>query len=129
MEKDKYTIEDLSEITGYNRRTIRYYIQEGLLAPPAGRGRGGFYYDSHIQSLLKIKSMQRQGISIASMARFLEKEEPEQALPQREIVVRYDIAPGVEVSVSRDVETREQRKIEDLVRIARSIMKGEKGHE
>ncbi|MCK4823506.1 MerR family transcriptional regulator, partial [bacterium] len=31
------------------RRTIRYYIQEGLLEPPAGRGRGGFYYDSHLQ--------------------------------------------------------------------------------
>ena len=42
----KYTIEELSNLTGFSRRTIRYYIQENIIKPPSGRGRGGFYYNS-----------------------------------------------------------------------------------
>jgi DNA-binding transcriptional MerR regulator len=67
MERKTYTIEELGELTGYTRRTILYYVQEGLIDPPAGRGRGGFYYDSHIQQLLRIKSFQEKGIGITAM--------------------------------------------------------------
>ena len=31
MEDPKYTIQELSELTGFSLRTIRYYVQEGLI--------------------------------------------------------------------------------------------------
>ena len=57
MEEKTYTIDELSDMTGYSRRTIRYYVQQGLIGAPAGRGRGGFYYDSHLQKLKEIRAL------------------------------------------------------------------------
>ncbi len=37
MESDKkFRLEDLAELTGIPRRTIRFYIQKGYVAPPLG---------------------------------------------------------------------------------------------
>jgi len=71
MKRKRYTIQELSELTGFSRRTIRYYIQEGLLEPPAGRGRGGFYYDSHLKKLSKIRQFQNQGLKLDSISQIL----------------------------------------------------------
>jgi DNA-binding transcriptional MerR regulator len=125
MENKKYTIEELSELTGYTRRTIRYYVQEGLIDPPAGRGRGGFYYDSHIQQLLQIKSFQEKGIGITAMLSLMKKEVTDPVLPSREIMVRYQIVPGIEVNISREIEIKEPKKVLELIRVVKSIAKGD----
>jgi len=125
MEKKKYTIEELGELTGYTRRTIRYYVQEGLIDPPAGRGRGGFYYDSHVQQLLQIKSFQEKGIGITAMVSLMKKEAVEPVLPSREVMVKYQIVPGIEVNISREMEIKEPKKVLEIIRIAKSIAKGD----
>lgn len=125
MEQRKYTIEELGEITGFTRRTIRYYVQEGLIEPPAGRGRGGFYYDSHVQQLLRIRSFQEKGIGINAMLSMMEEEKNETLLPSRQVMVRYEIVPGIEINVSREIETKEPKKILELIRIAKSIAREE----
>ena len=123
MEDKKHTIEELSGISGFSIRTIRYYIQEGLLAPPPGRGRGGFYFDSHLKRLLEIKALQDQGLKLASIQEVLRKEEgPALTGPERHVWVKYLIAPGIEFHVSRDSEEKERRNIADIVRIAKSIL-------
>src|SRR4029450_12323962 len=38
-----YAIGELADLGGISRRTIRYYVQEGLLPPPLGLGRGNHY--------------------------------------------------------------------------------------
>jgi DNA-binding transcriptional MerR regulator len=124
MTTDKYTIEALSELTGFTRRTIRYYVQEGLIDPPAGRGRGGFYYDSHLQRLLQIKAYQQKGMGISAMAAILKEEPLELEIPAREVIIRYEIAPGIELNVSREAETREPKKILELIRLAKAIAQG-----
>jgi DNA-binding transcriptional MerR regulator len=65
--KNRFTIDDLIERTGLSRRTIRFYIERGLLAPPAGRGRGGFYDASHLARLLEIKTARENGSSLKSI--------------------------------------------------------------
>ncbi|MCU0597515.1 MAG: hypothetical protein MUC98_18905 [Desulfobacterota bacterium] len=42
----------------------------------------------------------------------------------REIWVRYPIAEGIEIHISRDVEEKERKKLDEIVRVARSILKG-----
>ncbi len=127
MEIKQYTIEDLCELTGFSRRTIRYYVQEGLLDPPAGRGRGGFYFDSHLETLLRIKSLQDKGLRLSAILPLLKQAElPDkpQDLGAREIWVRYPITQGVEIHISRDLEEKERKKLDEIVRVARSILKG-----
>jgi len=142
MDTKRYTIHELSERTGFTRRTIRYYVQEGLLAPPAGRGRGGFYYDSHLQRLLEIRSLQGRGFRLDAIGEVLRKEPgagtprgeaspervappPPPRAPQRELWVRYPVAPGVEVHVSRETEEARRRDVLEAVRLARSILQSE----
>ena len=125
MERKTYTIEELGELTGYTRRTIRYYVQEGLIDPPAGRGRGGYYYDSHIQQLLQIKSFQEKGIGITAMVSLMKKETFEPVLPSREVIIRYEIVPGIEVNISREMEIKEPKKVLEIIRIAKSIARGD----
>jgi DNA-binding transcriptional MerR regulator len=125
MNGHKYTIDELAELTGYPRRTIRYYVQEGLIAPPAGRGRGGFYYDSHLERLRLIKAYQEKGIRISAITAMLKKEEPErEAIPSRNVMIRYEIAPGIELNVSREQEISEPSTILEIIRIAKAIVQG-----
>lgn len=128
MCKKHYTIEDLCELTGYSRRTIRYYIQEGLVDPPAGRGRGGFYFDSQLKRLLEIKSLQDKGMKLSAILEFLKKGNEPELLPGREVWVRYKIDQGIEIHISRDLEEKERKKTIEIIRIARTILEsgGEK---
>ena len=125
MDPAKYTIDQLVEMSGFSRRAIRYYIQENLLAPPAGRGRGGFYNDSHLAHLQRIRSLRSQGLSLMAIKRLTESVDTEQVLYPREVWAKYDIAPGMEINVRRDVEASSARKLNDIIRIAISIMKEE----
>jgi DNA-binding transcriptional MerR regulator len=61
MNQGRYLIEELCGLTGFTRRTVRYYVQEGLVDPPAGRGRGGYYSDLHVAQLARIRVLQEQG--------------------------------------------------------------------
>jgi DNA-binding transcriptional MerR regulator len=127
METKQYTIEDLCDLTGFSRRTIRYYVQEGLIDPPAGRGRGGFYFDSHLEKLLKIKSLQDKGLRLSAILPVLKQRDlpqPQQEIVVREVWVRYPIVDGVEIHISRDLEEKERKKLDEIVRVARSILKG-----
>ncbi len=123
METPRYTIDELAEKTGYSRRTIRYYVQEGILEPPAGRGRGGFYNDSHLATLRRVRAQQEQGLTLSTMVRFNKSEAEPQSATTREVWARYEVIPGLELHVSRDLEGRELRKLLEIVRMARAIMK------
>lgn len=50
----RYTIGDLEAETGFNQRTIRYYITQGLLAPAHGRGPSATYNLGHLLRLRMI---------------------------------------------------------------------------
>ncbi|MBU2497655.1 MAG: helix-turn-helix domain-containing protein [Proteobacteria bacterium] len=124
MEENKYTIEDLCDFTGYTRRTIRYYVQEGLLEPPAGRGRGGFYFDSHLERLREIKALQEKGLKLQEIMALLKEGAKPALAPLREIWIRYPVLPGIEIHVSRDLDETARGKVNEIVRVAKSILKG-----
>ena len=130
MKGKKYTIQDLCDLTGYTRRTIRYYIQEGLLDPPAGRGRGGFYFDSHLKRLLEIKAHQDRGLKLAAIQELAKKGKEPEPLPSRELWAKYPIGRGIEIHINRDLEEKESRNIAEIIRVARRILEsGGKKHE
>lgn len=59
-----YDINDLAEQMGTPRRTIRYYVEIGLLPPPEGAGRAAMYGDEHLERLAAIKRLQSQGLTL-----------------------------------------------------------------
>jgi DNA-binding transcriptional MerR regulator len=121
----KYTIEELSNLTGLSRRTIRYYIQKNIIKPPSGRGRGGFYYDSHLSNLLKIRSLQEKKLNLNSIKDILKGTErvvkEDLKTYTRNLRVRYEIVPGLEINISRSLEEKKSKKILEIIRLIKSI--------
>lgn len=66
----KFSLEELSRLTGVPRRTIRYYIQRGLVTPPEGEKRGSFYTTTHLEQLLRVKRLTEQHIPLAEIPSF-----------------------------------------------------------
>ncbi len=62
----RYGVEELAGLAGVSRRTVRYYVQEGLLPPPFGLGRGRHYGPAHLEPLIRLKSLQEQGLTLAA---------------------------------------------------------------
>jgi len=56
-----YTIDDLQRMTGVPRRTIRLYIQRGLVPPALGRGRGRHYGEAHRIAIQRVQDLKRAG--------------------------------------------------------------------
>ena len=120
----KYTIEEISILTGFSRRTIRYYIQENIIEPPSGRGRGGFYYNSHLSDLLKIRSLQEKGLNLSFIKDILKGTEravkEDSQIYARDLRVRYKIVPGLEINISRSLEEKKSKKILEIIRLIKS---------
>ena len=57
----RYAIGDLARLAGVSRRTVRYYVQEGLIPAPHGVGRGNHYGQEHLDQILLVKTMQESG--------------------------------------------------------------------
>lgn len=125
MLEKKFTIDELSSLTGYSRRTIRYYIQIGLLEPPAGRGRGGFYNDSHLNKLKQIKVLNERGMSLSAIIDYFEAGGISDESYQRDIFIKYEILPGIELLVRKDIDEAKKKKIFEIVKVAKSIIKEE----
>jgi DNA-binding transcriptional MerR regulator len=63
----RYTIADLEERTGLPARTIRYYVQQGLIPPAHGRGPSATYDESHMLRLQAVESLKEQRMSLAEI--------------------------------------------------------------
>ncbi len=107
-------IDELCARTGFTRRTVRYYVAEGLLPPPAGRGRGGFYGRAHVARLEAIRALRARGLGLEAIRRLLAGETGARSLdpspipppPRRALVARYPLAAGVVLEVTREAEER-----------------------
>ena len=68
----EYTIEALSKRVGLQRRTIRNYINQGLLRGPESLGRNARYTDYHVKRLKLIKQMKNVlNLSLSEIRRLL----------------------------------------------------------
>lgn len=92
------------------------------MEPPAGRGRGGFYFDSHLNRLLEIKSLQDKGLKLAAISEILTADESPKTSEEAEAWSKYTIKPGFEIHVSEGLATKDKTAISKIIRLARSIL-------
>lgn len=60
----EFTLEDIAALAELPRRTVRYYIQLGLMDRPHGIGKGAYYTHQHVEQLLLIKKWSQAGLSL-----------------------------------------------------------------
>jgi hypothetical protein len=63
----KYTAETLAFRAGVPLRTVRFYLQEKLLDPPLGRGRGAHFTDHHLAQLQQARMLQNAGFTLEAI--------------------------------------------------------------
>jgi DNA-binding transcriptional MerR regulator len=70
MQEQELTLEELSERTGVEARTLRSWVSEGLLAPPLKSGRGAKYPASNADRALAVRALKDlYGLSLAEIGR------------------------------------------------------------
>jgi DNA-binding transcriptional MerR regulator len=57
-----WVLAELAALTGQPRRTIRYYVEQGLLGRPEFRGTATRYQRSHLLRLLAIQRLKSEGV-------------------------------------------------------------------
>jgi DNA-binding transcriptional MerR regulator len=66
-----YDLSDLSDLAGVTPRTVRYYIQQGLLPSPGTSGPGTRYGEGHLRRLRLIRRLQREHLPLSEIRRQL----------------------------------------------------------
>lgn len=100
-----YGIDELADRAGVSRRTVRYYVQRGLLPAPTGVGRGKHYTEAHLARLVRIRELQESGVSLAEVAARLSgavsprPHEPSREEPMQSTWTRVRITDDVELFV------------------------------
>ena len=67
----KRTFNELCTLVEMPIRTVRYYIQKGLVSAPEGSRKGAYYTQKHLDELLAIRKWQRVGLSLERIRELL----------------------------------------------------------
>jgi DNA-binding transcriptional MerR regulator len=121
---DSFSLDELCSLTGIPKRTIRYYVQLGLMDRPEGETRAARYGQKHLEQLLLIKKWSAAGVSLDRIADLLRGEPPpvpaRQAVPGSvEVRSHLVVAPGVELVIE---PSRAGLSPEHVRAFARSVM-------
>jgi DNA-binding transcriptional MerR regulator len=103
--EQEFSISELCTLTDLTARTVRFYIQQGLVSRPTGEKKGAKYNESHLNQLLSIKKWQAAGLSLERIRELL-TEPAANNVPLRpkwpgmvEVWSHLHIADGVELNI------------------------------
>ena len=71
MDPQKFTLDELCKLTDFSARTVRYYMQLGLVDRPIGETRAAHYTNKHLDQLILIKRLTDSGISLERVGEVL----------------------------------------------------------
>ncbi|QDY79936.1 MerR family transcriptional regulator [Streptomyces qinzhouensis] len=111
------TVDELAARAGVTVRTIRFYGTRGLLPPPViGPRRVGHYGPGHLSRLALIEELQRQGMTLAAVERYLEQLPPDigaHDLAIHRALVASWVPDSAEVVTREQLERRLGRRLGD----------------
>jgi DNA-binding transcriptional MerR regulator len=99
-----FSLDELCSLVDLPKRTIRFYIQQGLVERPDGDSpRGAYYTDRHVEQLLAVRKWKDAGLSLERIAQILSGVSAEDIPPaphrpgEVEVWSRIHLAEGVEL--------------------------------
>lgn len=101
----RLSLDQLGALTETPRRTVRYYIQLGLVDRPIGETRAAYYTDRHVEQLLTIRKWTEAGLPLERVRQLLEGADPEVPPPPPrkrgsvEVMSHLVVDDGVELVV------------------------------
>ncbi len=98
-------LDELCGLANLPRRTVRYYIQIGLVDRPIGETRAAYYTGRHLTQLLTIRKWTDAGLSLERVRELLEGADPAVPPPRPrqpgsvEVMSHLTVADGVELVI------------------------------
>ena len=96
-----FTIDQLSVLTDLPLRTIRYYIQLGLVDRHEGDRKHARYTQKHLDQLLQVRSMADKGTSLERIKQLIHgittPLPPPKVAGDISVISKVFVAPGVEL--------------------------------
>lgn len=134
----EYSIQQLSEQTSLPRRTIHFYVQQGLMPPPDGAGVGTRYFDKHLMCLRLITLLKRGGYRLDEIrSRLQGMDETEMStlildldvlaapapvfLPTSQPFAHYGLPAGMTLLVPASLNSVERQKLAELLKAVSEI--------
>ena len=146
MSDETYKLDELAKAGGTSPRTVRYYVQRGLLPPPIFKGKDSAYGRDHLVRLQAIKKLQGDYLPLDAIAAELEGKAIEEieaiaksgprpvpspdVRPQQIVVTtplvradswrRHEIARGLEIHLADDASTETKSLAENILKLISS---------
>mgnify|MGYP002336525579 CR=1 FL=1 len=104
-ESKTFTLDEIAAFAELPRRTVRYYIQSGLIDRPHGVGKGAYYTQRHVEQLLLVRKWQLAGLTLERIGELLKQQDtgPLPPTPRRagtvEVWSHLVVADGVELTL------------------------------
>ena len=120
----QFTLNELCVLADLPVRTLRYYVQNGLVDRPAGETRAARYGSRHLEQVLLIKKWTSAGVSLERVRELLRGEEPTVPAKSRkagsiEVCSHLQVADGLEMVIE---PSRAQMTPEQVRAFARGVM-------
>lgn len=145
MDGTTYKLDELAKAAGTSPRTVRYYVQRGLIPPPSFRGKDSSYSREHLVRLQAIKKLQDAYLPLDAIAAELEGKSIEEIeailhakretaevapvvvvtpMPMTRAWRRVELAKGVELHVADDAPLSAKELAEKILNEVSSLQKG-----
>jgi DNA-binding transcriptional MerR regulator len=116
-----FSLDELCTLTDLPKRTVRYYMQMGLVERPIGETRAAHYLSAHLDQLLKVKQLTDAGISLERISEIQNGEELQiPAKPRKpgdiQVKSHIHVAPGIELQISPEEADMSPEQIRALVK-------------
>lgn len=122
MSAKTFSLDELSQLTEIPKRTIRYYIQLGLVDRPVGETRAAHYMTTHLDQLLRVKKLAESRVPLERIRQVLDgKGEIQPVLSIKkpgtlEVKTHLHVMPGVEIQISPEEARLTPEQIRALLR-------------
>ncbi len=122
----EYTLEELAQMLRINPRTIRSYIQQGLLRGPDSMGRNARYSDYHVKRLQTIRQLKDDhNLPLSEIRRLVTMAAPDEDIQIQLVPVRSSEEEVIENPVEDLKEEESERSSAlDYVRARRAAGRG-----
>jgi DNA-binding transcriptional MerR regulator len=115
-----FTLEQLSALTDLPLRTIRYYIQLGIVDRHEGDRKHARYTQKHLDQVLQVRAMADQGTPLERIKQLIHgistPPPPPKAAGDISVISKVFVAPGVDLHLEPQIASLSPDKLRRFVR-------------